>query len=163
MISIIRTIRSGARTPGPAGDSCASSSGLAPSCCCPATTGNSTGFSDERQADRGEATIRFDNPASLWTVHASQPASGKNIQQGASAKLVGPIEPDDDAEQPDGLSKIGRSLHRRRRQHGAGVGTHRCSRPPAPGVGGADRRTAHIEPDLGRRRVLVPRPQRGTR
>ena len=33
----------------------------------------------------------FDNPASLWTVHASTPALGKNIQQGASAKLVVPL------------------------------------------------------------------------
>ena len=30
---------------------------------------------------------RFDNPASLWTVRTSNLASGKNIQQGASAKL----------------------------------------------------------------------------
>ena len=33
----------------------------------------------------------FDNPASLWTVHASTPALGKNIQQGASAKLIVPL------------------------------------------------------------------------
>jgi iron complex outermembrane recepter protein len=31
--------------------------------------------------------FRFDNPASLWAVRASHLASGKNIQQGASAKL----------------------------------------------------------------------------
>jgi iron complex outermembrane recepter protein len=33
----------------------------------------------------------FDNPASLWTVHASEPAFGRNIQQGASAKFVVPL------------------------------------------------------------------------
>jgi iron complex outermembrane receptor protein len=32
--------------------------------------------------------FRFENPGSLWTVHASEPASGHNSQGGGSAKLV---------------------------------------------------------------------------
>jgi iron complex outermembrane recepter protein len=33
----------------------------------------------------------FDNPGSLWTVRTSHPTSGRNLQQGASARLVVPL------------------------------------------------------------------------
>jgi outer membrane receptor protein involved in Fe transport len=48
----------------------------------------------------------FDSPTSLWRVRTSDLTSGKNTQQGASAKLGCPVEPNDDADQPDGVSEI---------------------------------------------------------
>ena len=48
----------------------------------------------------------FVNPANLWEVRASQLASGKNIQQGASAKLTVAAEQHDDVDQSHRISSI---------------------------------------------------------
>ena len=49
-------------------------------------------------------------PTSLWEVRTSHLASGKNSQQGASAKLAVRLNQHDDADQSDGVSKIQLSL-----------------------------------------------------
>ena len=68
-------------------------------------------------ASRRSRASAFDNPASLWTVRTSDLTSGKNIQQGASAKLAVRLNRNDDADQPDGVSKIQLSVLHRRRRH----------------------------------------------
>ena len=88
-ISIILTTLSEARTRGRDGGSCVSSWGPTASCYCRAITVDSTGFLFlMRSRSRRSRDSLFDSPDSLWAVRTSHLASGKNIQQGASAKLA---------------------------------------------------------------------------
>ena len=101
----------------------------------------------------------FDSPASLWTVRTSHLASGKNIQQGASAKLAVRLNGTTTLTSLTAYRKSNyRVLHRRRRDRTAGADRRR-SRRPAPGLAGADARAAHTEAHLDRRRVLLRRAQ----
>ena len=59
------------------------------SCYCRAITVDSTGFlSPMRSRSQRSRGATFNSPDSLWEVRTSHLASGKNIQQGASAKLA---------------------------------------------------------------------------
>ena len=99
----------------------------------------------------------FDSPDSLWAVRTSHLASGKNIQQGASAKLAVRLNGTTTVTSLTAYRKSNIAfLHRPRRDRTAGRDDRRA-RSPAAGLAGTDARAAHTQAHLDRRRVLVRR------
>ncbi len=92
-MSIIPTTRSAARTPGPAEGSCASSSARKSELLLSGDYGRFDGVpltyaKPIAAKPPGSASTA---PASLWEVRTSHLASGKNTQQGTSARLTIPL------------------------------------------------------------------------
>ena len=123
---------------------------------------DSTGFRSlmPSRLRRNRAASRFDSPASLWEVRTSQLASGKNTQQGASARLTTPLN---GTTTLNSLTAYRQSNYRFFFDADAtelSAADVRRARPPAPVLGGADARAAHAEAHVDRRRVLLRRTQR---
>ena len=117
----------GAKTPGPDEGSCGSSWGRRASCCCRATTVDSMACpSPMPSRSRPSRTSPSTNRTSLWTVTHERPDLWEEHPAGCFGEAGRPIERHDDADQPDGVSKIQLSvLHRRRRHRTAGADVRR--------------------------------------